>query len=266
VLYLDDWHSFEANGTARHRTASRHQHFGLWECLSSAKVYGDSYCWHQNHGTLQTRLLGKNGMLDLRGLRHVASISVTNCKVYGATKTSSPCWCNTKINRLICHETYETFSTTFPQQPPLVIETFDDEKIPDDKDHKRDRDVSFSMAALPIPLGPLGGLTSLAGLNTLLLHFFSFLTKKIQFNPSITPKHNEITKNTHSPPFYSPQKQNLTFLHKKKKVFYPWSFIELFKASQNFDMKKKVCFGKKKSHLFFAIDSPLQHTTQLHCK
>ena len=52
------------------------------------------------------------------------------------------------------------------QQPPPVIETFDDEKLVDtDKDHnKRDRDVSFSMAALPIPLGPLGGITSLAGL------------------------------------------------------------------------------------------------------
>lgn len=50
-----------------------------------------------------------------------------------------------------------------PSQPPPVIETFDDEKIPDEKDHKRDRDVSFSMAALPIPLGPLGGLSSLAG-------------------------------------------------------------------------------------------------------
>lgn len=35
--------------------------------------------------------------------------------------------------------------------------------VDSDKDHKRDRDVSFSMAALPIPLGPLGGLTSLAG-------------------------------------------------------------------------------------------------------
>lgn len=57
-------------------------------------------------------------------------------------------------------------------QPPLVIETFDDEKVPDDKDHKRDRDVSFSMAALPIPLGPLGGLTSLAGLNSSLKHNF----------------------------------------------------------------------------------------------
>jgi len=49
------------------------------------------------------------------------------------------------------------------KQPPPVIETFDDEKITEDKDHKRDRDVSFSMAALPIPLGPLGGLTSLTG-------------------------------------------------------------------------------------------------------
>lgn len=49
-------------------------------------------------------------------------------------------------------------------QPPPVIETFDDDKVVDsDKDHKRDRDVSFSMAALPIPLGPLGGLQSLAG-------------------------------------------------------------------------------------------------------
>lgn len=55
-----------------------------------------------------------------------------------------------------------------PSQPPPVIETFDDEKIPDDKDHKRDRDVSFSMAALPIPLGPLGGLSSLAGLKIIL--------------------------------------------------------------------------------------------------
>lgn len=55
-------------------------------------------------------------------------------------------------------------------QPPPVIETFDDEKIPDEKDHKRDRDVSFSMAALPIPLGPLGGLSSLAGLNNKSFH------------------------------------------------------------------------------------------------
>ncbi|KAG5670190.1 hypothetical protein PVAND_000469 [Polypedilum vanderplanki] len=49
--------------------------------------------------------------------------------------------------------------------PPPVIETFDDEKdLASDKDHnKRDRDVSFSMAALPIPLGPLGGISSLAG-------------------------------------------------------------------------------------------------------
>ncbi|XP_070493923.1 protein unc-79 homolog isoform X3 [Chironomus tepperi] len=57
--------------------------------------------------------------------------------------------------------------------PPPVIETFDDEKLVDtDKDHnKRDRDVSFSMAALPIPLGPLGGITSLAdgGGNHLLI-------------------------------------------------------------------------------------------------
>lgn len=53
-----------------------------------------------------------------------------------------------------------------------MIETFDDEKIPDEKDHKRDRDISFSMAALPIPLGPLGGLTSLAGLIPFLNHIF----------------------------------------------------------------------------------------------
>lgn len=69
-------------------------------------------------------------------------------------------------------------------QPPPAIETFDDEKIQDDKDHKRDRDVSFSMAALPIPLGPLGGLSSLAGLNILLKH--KFLTLKI-FSLSLHP-------------------------------------------------------------------------------
>jgi hypothetical protein len=44
-----------------------------------------------------------------------------------------------------------------------VIENFDDEKdLASDKDHNK-RDVSFSMAALPIPLGPLGGISSLAG-------------------------------------------------------------------------------------------------------
>jgi hypothetical protein len=90
------------------------------------------------------------------------------------------------------------FSSSCPHQPPLVIETFDDEKVPDDKDHKRDRDVSFSMAALPIPLGPLGGLTSLAGLNTLLLHDSCY--KTIQFKPSITPNTIKLQKHTHSPP------------------------------------------------------------------
>lgn len=63
----------------------------------------------------------------------------------------------------------------YPLQPPPVVETFDDEKVPDEKDHKRDRDVSFSMAALPIPLGPLGGLSSLAGLNNLLMNMKVFL-------------------------------------------------------------------------------------------
>lgn len=65
---------------------------------------------------------------------------------------------------VICERPSRKF--LFYMQPPPVIETFDDEKLLDtDKDHnKRDRDVSFSMAALPIPLGPLGGLTSLAGL------------------------------------------------------------------------------------------------------
>lgn len=47
-------------------------------------------------------------------------------------------------------------------QPPIV-ETFDDEKVrksPPDSEKGRDREVSaFSMSALPIPLGPLGGLT-----------------------------------------------------------------------------------------------------------
>ena len=54
-----------------------------------------------------------------------------------------------------------------------MVETFDDEKAPDsEKDHKRDRDISFSMAALPIPLGPLGGLTGS------LCMFVFFITNK----------------------------------------------------------------------------------------
>lgn len=57
---------------------------------------------------------------------------------------------------------------------------FDDEKIrkspPDsEKDHKRDRDVSFSMANLPIPLGPLGGLTGKIDLIVLILDFVLIL-------------------------------------------------------------------------------------------
>ena len=60
-------------------------------------------------------------------------------------------------------------------QPPPVIEMFDEEKIVDDKDHKRDRDVSFSMAALPIPLGPLGGLSSLAGLKACSKYHIQFI-------------------------------------------------------------------------------------------
>lgn len=128
--------------------------------MSLVEMHGHGDSGHQVAGSWKkSRLLREDGMLDMRGVRYVASAGYEDRSVHGATKASTAARCE-----LLEYKTEIALTMTLLSQPPPVIETFDDEKIPDDKDHKRDRDVSFSMAALPIPLGPLGGLSSLAGL------------------------------------------------------------------------------------------------------